>query len=200
MRSRRSTPDRKRCVDLEAALAGILDCFRIGRIALFLSSLFRPRIDRILFAATKADHLHHSSHDRLEAVLRRTVGQGGGTRRGHRRRDRRGRAGRGARHPRGDGRARPRQIALDPGDARSRRDGRWRSLRRQDRGRDLSRRSARRCRRALCGRRRISRPRQRCRPKRPIFAFCAFGRRNWRARTRMARPCLTSASTAPSSS
>jgi predicted YcjX-like family ATPase len=59
-------------VDLEAALAGILDCFRIGRSTLF-SSLFRPRIDRILFAATKADHLHHSSHDRLEAVLRRTV-------------------------------------------------------------------------------------------------------------------------------
>jgi hypothetical protein len=60
--------------DLEAALAGILDCFRIGRSTL-LSSLFRPRIDRILFAATKADHLHHSSHDRLEAVLRRTVAQ-----------------------------------------------------------------------------------------------------------------------------
>jgi hypothetical protein len=59
-------------VDLEAALAGILDSFRIGRSTL-LSSLFRPRIDRILFAATKADHLHHSSHDRLEAVLRRTV-------------------------------------------------------------------------------------------------------------------------------
>jgi len=59
-------------VDLEAALAGILDCFRIGRSTLF-SNLFRPRIDRILFAATKADHLHHSSHDRLEAVLRRTV-------------------------------------------------------------------------------------------------------------------------------
>jgi uncharacterized protein len=59
-------------VDLEAALAGILDCFRIGR-GTFLSSLFRPKIDRILFAATKADHLHHSSHDRLEAVLRRTV-------------------------------------------------------------------------------------------------------------------------------
>jgi len=58
--------------DLEAALAGILDCFRIGRSTL-LSSLFRPRIDRILFAATKADHLHHSSHDRLEAVLRRAV-------------------------------------------------------------------------------------------------------------------------------
>ena len=36
----------------------------------FSSSIFRPRIDRILFAATKADHLHHKSHDRLEAILR----------------------------------------------------------------------------------------------------------------------------------
>src|SRR5579859_95922 len=58
--------------DLEAALAGILDCFRVGRSTI-LSALFRPRIDRILFAATKADHLHHLSHDRLEAVLRRAV-------------------------------------------------------------------------------------------------------------------------------
>src|SRR5256884_3719057 len=62
--------------DLEAALEGILDCFRIGR-ATFISSLFRPRIDRILFAATKADHLHHQSHDRLEAVLRRAAGRAG---------------------------------------------------------------------------------------------------------------------------
>jgi predicted YcjX-like family ATPase len=58
--------------DLEAALSQILDCFRIGRSTL-LSTLFRPRIDRILFAATKADHLHHTSHDRLEAILRRMV-------------------------------------------------------------------------------------------------------------------------------
>ncbi len=58
--------------DLEAALAGILDCFRVGR-GTFFSSLFRPRIDRILFAATKADHLHHTSHDRLETILRRIV-------------------------------------------------------------------------------------------------------------------------------
>ena len=29
--------------------------------------------DRILFAATKADHLHHTSHDRLEAILQRLV-------------------------------------------------------------------------------------------------------------------------------
>src|ERR1700757_2376717 len=58
--------------ELGLALAGILDCFRIGRSTI-LSSLFRPRIDRILFAATQADHLHHASHDRLEAILRRAV-------------------------------------------------------------------------------------------------------------------------------
>ncbi|MDR3468771.1 MAG: YcjX family protein [Xanthobacteraceae bacterium] len=58
--------------DLQAALIGILDCFRTGRGTL-LSALLRPRIDRILFAATKADHLHHSSHDRLEAILRLMV-------------------------------------------------------------------------------------------------------------------------------
>lgn len=58
--------------DLEAAMTGILDCFRVGRATLW-SVLFKPRIDRILFAATKADHLHHISHDRLEAILRRMV-------------------------------------------------------------------------------------------------------------------------------
>ncbi len=145
--------------DLEAALAGILDCFRIGRSTL-LSNLFRPRIDRILFAATKADHLHHSSHDRLEAVLRRAVAKAVDARRRHRRRDRRGGAGRRARHPRGHGRARPGQAALDPGHARARRDRQWRDLRRQHRGRDLSGRPARRPRGAVQGRR-ISRPLQR---------------------------------------
>src|SRR5256885_3668096 len=56
--------------DLEGALAEILASFRTGR-ATFASALFRPRIDRILFAATQADHLHHSSHDRLERFLAR---------------------------------------------------------------------------------------------------------------------------------
>jgi uncharacterized protein len=58
--------------DLEGALKSILDCFEIGRRT-FISSLLRPRADRILFGATKADHLHPSSHDRLEAILRRMV-------------------------------------------------------------------------------------------------------------------------------
>ena len=55
--------------DLENALTEVLGAFRAGR-ASTLASIFRPRVDRILFAATKADHLHHSSHDRLEAILR----------------------------------------------------------------------------------------------------------------------------------
>ena len=56
--------------DLEHALTQVLDCFQSGRKTI-LSALLRPRIDRILLAATKADHLHHTSHDRLEAILRR---------------------------------------------------------------------------------------------------------------------------------
>ena len=56
--------------DLEGALAAILGSFRTGRASI-VSALFRPRIDRILFAATKADHLHHANHDRLERVLSR---------------------------------------------------------------------------------------------------------------------------------
>jgi hypothetical protein len=54
--------------DLETALTDVLTAFRTGRSSLF-SSIFRPKIDKI-FAATKADHLHHTSHDRLEGILR----------------------------------------------------------------------------------------------------------------------------------
>lgn len=56
--------------DLERALADILECFRPGANS-WLSSILYRRVDRIAFAATKADHLHHSSHDRLEAILAR---------------------------------------------------------------------------------------------------------------------------------
>src|ERR1043166_6575825 len=56
--------------DLESALAAILASFRTGGASI-ASALFRPRIDRILFAATKADHLHHTNHDRLERFLAR---------------------------------------------------------------------------------------------------------------------------------
>lgn len=58
--------------DLQAALTQILTCFRQGSNSL-ISSLLGHRIDRILFAATKADLLHHTSHDRLEAILKLIV-------------------------------------------------------------------------------------------------------------------------------
>ena len=58
--------------DLERALGDVLDCFRAGANS-FLSSFVTRRIDRIVIAATKADHLHHESHPRLEAITRRLV-------------------------------------------------------------------------------------------------------------------------------
>ncbi len=56
--------------DLERALSEILACFRAGRGS-FLTDWFARRIDRILIAATKADHIHHESHDALQAIVRR---------------------------------------------------------------------------------------------------------------------------------
>ncbi len=60
--------------DLGASLDAVLGAFRPGANT-WLSSILSRKIDRILFAATKADHLHHSSHDRLEAILGRMVGK-----------------------------------------------------------------------------------------------------------------------------
>ena len=62
--------------DLETALTDILACFRQGDNNV-LTRLVARRIDRILFAATKADHIHSSSHDRLEALMNRLVAQAG---------------------------------------------------------------------------------------------------------------------------
>ena len=56
--------------DLERALSEILACFRPGLPGLF-SQLFLRRIDRILIAATKADHLHHEAHNALTNIVRR---------------------------------------------------------------------------------------------------------------------------------
>lgn len=58
--------------DLERALTDVLACFRPGKNSI-LSSLLGRRIDRVLVAATKADHLHHESHHRLDALTRRLV-------------------------------------------------------------------------------------------------------------------------------
>ena len=54
--------------DLRQTMAGILGAFRPGTNS-FLSSLMGKRVERILFAATKADHLHHSQHPQLIAIM-----------------------------------------------------------------------------------------------------------------------------------
>eukprot|EP00913_Durusdinium_trenchii_P008269 g7766.t1 len=58
--------------DLERALSDVLSCFRPGHNS-FFSSIVGRRIDKVLIAATKADHLHHESHDRLERLTSRLV-------------------------------------------------------------------------------------------------------------------------------
>ena len=58
--------------DLEQALADILGCFRPGRTS-WLGSFLTRRIDRILVAATKADHLHRDSHRKLEGIVQRLL-------------------------------------------------------------------------------------------------------------------------------
>lgn len=55
-------------VDLAAALTEILGAYRPGTTS-WLGGLLARRIDRILIGATKADHLHHADHDRLEHIL-----------------------------------------------------------------------------------------------------------------------------------
>jgi predicted YcjX-like family ATPase len=55
--------------DMRQAMAETLAAFRPGGNA-FLSRLLRgKRVERILFAATKADHLHHSQHPRLTGIM-----------------------------------------------------------------------------------------------------------------------------------
>lgn len=55
--------------DMRGGLADILGAFKPGRNA-FLSELFLgKRVEKILFAATKADHLHHSQHPKLTAIM-----------------------------------------------------------------------------------------------------------------------------------
>lgn len=54
--------------DLRTAMAAILGAFRPGRNA-FLTRIFQGRrVEKILFAATKADHLHHTQHGALTAI------------------------------------------------------------------------------------------------------------------------------------
>jgi predicted YcjX-like family ATPase len=55
--------------DMRRAMAEILAAFRPGRNAFLTRVLLGRRVEKILFAATKADHLHHAQHPRLSAIM-----------------------------------------------------------------------------------------------------------------------------------
>ena len=55
--------------DLRRTMADVLGAFRPGRNGWLTGLLGGRRVERILFAATKADHLHHSQHPALTAIM-----------------------------------------------------------------------------------------------------------------------------------
>lgn len=60
--------------DLRAAMAEILACFRTGQNG-WLSTLTGKSVERILFAATKSDHLHHRQHAALTGFMQALLRQ-----------------------------------------------------------------------------------------------------------------------------
>ncbi|MEM6376355.1 MAG: YcjX family protein [Pseudomonadota bacterium] len=55
--------------DLRSAMANVLKAFRPGTNS-FLARLLRGRrVEKILFAATKADHLHHTQHPNMSRII-----------------------------------------------------------------------------------------------------------------------------------
>ena len=55
--------------DLRRTMAEVLAAFRPGRNGWLTGLLGGKRVEKILFAATKADHLHHSQHPALTAIM-----------------------------------------------------------------------------------------------------------------------------------
>ncbi|MBF9000597.1 MULTISPECIES: YcjX family GTP-binding protein [Vibrio] len=59
-------------MDMRSALEQLMHSFRYGRSGL-LSRLFSPKIDKVLFAATKADHITPDQHVNLVSLLQQMV-------------------------------------------------------------------------------------------------------------------------------
>ncbi|SDI59275.1 YcjX family protein [Aliiruegeria lutimaris] len=55
--------------DLGRSMNDILGAFRPGRNAWLTRLLGAKRVERILFAATKADHIHHTQHGQVTAIM-----------------------------------------------------------------------------------------------------------------------------------
>jgi predicted YcjX-like family ATPase len=63
--------------DLQATLDMVMRSFRYGSSGL-LGRLLRPRIDTLLFAASKADHVAHNQHNNLRLLFERLVADAAG--------------------------------------------------------------------------------------------------------------------------
>lgn len=61
--------------DLRRVMAEVLGAFRVGRSGWLTSLLGARRVEKILFAATKADHLHHEQHPQLTAITEALVAE-----------------------------------------------------------------------------------------------------------------------------
>lgn len=59
-------------LDMRSALEQIMHSFRYGRSGL-LSRLFAPKIDKVLFAATKADHVTPEQHVNMVSLLQQMI-------------------------------------------------------------------------------------------------------------------------------
>jgi predicted YcjX-like family ATPase len=59
--------------DIRAALALVVDSFRYGHGGILSKLLVGPHVDKVLFAATKADHVPEIQRDHLAALLRNMV-------------------------------------------------------------------------------------------------------------------------------
>ncbi|PTE15597.1 YcjX family protein [Pseudogemmobacter blasticus] len=64
--------------DLRRLMAEILQAFRVGRTGWLATLLGAKRVEKILFAATKADHLHHEQHPQLAAIAEALVAEAKG--------------------------------------------------------------------------------------------------------------------------
>jgi hypothetical protein len=60
--------------DLSLAMSMILKSYNYGKSS-FFSRLFAPKIDKLLFAASKADHVTPDQHDSLVSLLNQLVHQ-----------------------------------------------------------------------------------------------------------------------------
>lgn len=58
--------------DLQMAINLILESFNYGQSSLF-SRLFSPKIDKLMFAASKADHVTHEQHGNMVSLLEQLV-------------------------------------------------------------------------------------------------------------------------------